>query len=681
MFNGVSQQSSLLRHPSQCELQENAWPSIATGLSKRSPTILIGKISAPLVGATAGHIIDRDATERYSLIVNAGNILINDMFTGTTRTVTAPLGTAYLTSATPEKDLTFLTVADYTFVLNKSIVTKMLPTLTTGTLAGTEQLFSDLPPTPVYPSTTARANPADGALFRIEGQPGSGFDNYYVKYNAAGDVYVESVMPGVTYKLDPATMPHKLIRNADGTFTFTEITWDNRTVGDDVSNPIPSFIGSTLSDIYFYRNRLGFLSNENLILSRAGSYYNFFSESVTTILDSDPIDASVSNVKVSLLNHAVPFNTSLLLFSDHSQFQLSGVDVLTPKTARLDPVTEFNSSSKSRPVGSGQDAFFVVENENYSSVREYFIDKFSVSNDAADITSHVPNYLPKNIIKLTTSTSVDAVLALSSDYRNVIYSYKFYWGQNEKVQSAWFKMIMDAGSNIINMELIGSRLYLIIQRTDGVFLEYMEMQAGTSCDDVGFLVHLDSRITVTGTFDAPSNTTTWALPYAYSGDLNVILGGAFVGAKGNKLGVTTRPSASTIAAYGNYTAGTVYIGKPYTMRYRFSDQHVKDQKQVSIAGGRLQLRTFTVSYDATGYFRAEVTPSYRPTQVSTYTGKKLGVSAMLIGATTIDSGEFRFPVLSKSDQVTIDLVNDSYLPSTFLSTVWEGVFTLRSRRT
>ncbi len=44
-------------------------------------------------------------------------------------------------------------------------------------------------------------------------------------------------------------------------------------MGDDDSNPYPSFIGHTLSSIFFFRNRLGLSSNENVILSESAEYF------------------------------------------------------------------------------------------------------------------------------------------------------------------------------------------------------------------------------------------------------------------------------------------------------------------------------------------------------------------------------------------------------------------------
>ena len=57
--------------------------------------------------------------------------------------------------------------------------------------------------------------------------------------------------------------------------------------------------------------------------------------------------------KVSILNHAVPFNKRLLLFSEQTQFELSGGDILTPSSVSIVPTTEFATSSKARPVPAG----------------------------------------------------------------------------------------------------------------------------------------------------------------------------------------------------------------------------------------------------------------------------------------------------------------------------------------
>ena len=121
-------------------------------------------------------------------------------------------------------------------------------------------------------------------------------DDYYVKFEAdngasgAGS-WEETVRPHnfdgsgsdpMLKGLDPATMPHALINNRNGTFSFVKLDettansannnnyWKERFVGDDVSNPFPTFTGSTIQQMFFHRNRLGLIAEEQIVMSKPG---------------------------------------------------------------------------------------------------------------------------------------------------------------------------------------------------------------------------------------------------------------------------------------------------------------------------------------------------------------------------------------------------------------------------
>ncbi|MFQ8736260.1 MAG: hypothetical protein ACLSAH_09755 [Bilophila wadsworthia] len=49
------------------------------------------------------------------------------------------------------------------------------------------------------------------------------------------------------------------------------LEWGERICGDEDSAPFPSFVGRTLNGLFFYRNRLSFISGENVVMSRSGS--------------------------------------------------------------------------------------------------------------------------------------------------------------------------------------------------------------------------------------------------------------------------------------------------------------------------------------------------------------------------------------------------------------------------
>lgn len=320
----------------------------------------------------------------------------------------------------------------------------------------------------------------EGSVHQITGDENTNFDNYYVKYD--GGVYKETFKPGLANSLDATTMPHKieLRRLTDAPtyhIVFDVIDWESRKVGDEDSASEPSFIGQTIQDVFFYRNRLGFICGDNVVLSESGEYYNFWPTTVTDVIDSDMIDVAVDSNKAISLRYATPFNKELLIFGDKAQFVMSAGDTLTPKDVSVQQSTAFEIKDV-EPVVIGPNAYFATEKNNFSTIREYYVQPDSLSNDAADITAHCPNYIPKNITKLAGSSKNDMIFALSSDTPDTIYVYNFYWQGEEKAQSAWHKWTFNHADyvHIFNIEVLGSNLLIMIERDNDTNLEIIPLE-------------------------------------------------------------------------------------------------------------------------------------------------------------------------------------------------------------
>ena len=121
------------------------------------------------------------------------------------------------------------------------------------------------------------------------------------------------------------------------------------------------------------------------------------------------------------------------------------------------------------------------------------------------------------------------------------------------------------------------------------------------------------------------------------------------------------------------------MGIPFTFKYRFSEQVIK-QDNAPVTIGRLQLRNWNIVYNDSGFFKTIVSPNKRQQSTKVFTGRNLGSQNNIIGTVSIDSGTFSFPVLSRAEEVTIDIESDSFLPCIFQSAEWEGFYTMRSRR-
>lgn len=511
----------------------------------------------------------------------------------------------------------------------------------------------------------------------IVGDNSRGQDDYYVRLSPDADgamVWKETIKGNIEVALSAATMPHQLVRQADGSFKLQQATYSNRTVGDDETNPFPSFVGQKLNDIFFHRNRLGFLSEENVIFSEAGELekFNFFRRTVLTGLDADHIDISVANNKVSILKHAVPFNESLLLFSDLTQFRLNSTDILTATTVNIDVTTQFEASLRAAPVGVGRYVFFATKKGEWSGMREYFVDTSAAVDDAADITAHVPNYLSGQVKKIAASSNEDTLLVLTDGEPDVLNVYRYYWQGQQKVQASWSKWRF-AGT-IINVEFSQSEIYLLMKYGDELSLEKITLGEDPSTPVVGWPVLLDRRQTFDELGDFYKQNNGDLLTYEDDRVVYVASDGTYfrTSAFQDALGYFMVQAL-------NGKPVVIYKGIPYALRYVFSEQVPKNGEE-PVTTGELKLRNMSLVYNDTGYFETRVTPAYRSTKISTFNGRVVNSGNNLLNESPTESGTYRFSVFAGAKECTVEIFSDHYKPCIFQSAEWEGFYTLRSRR-
>lgn len=543
---------------------------------------------------------------------------------------------------------------------------------------GKAQKFSDLP----------NYGP-QGIVIEVIGEEASSFDNYWVKFekengndlNAVG-VWKETVKPGTVLGIDASTMPHTLVRNADGSFTFKQATWGKRKCGDLETVPNPSFVGETIEDVFFHRNRFGVLTKENVVLSEAGQFFNFFRATLTALLDSDPIDVAASHVKVSLLRHAVPYSDVLLLFSDQTQFRLDGNELFTPKTVNAKPLSELASHPTIRPQTAGTSTYFLSERGGWASLIEYYIDKQIQSADTDDVSAHAPSFIPAGVRRLVASPDLDMVVVQSKGNPNALYVYKFFWSGQEKLQSAWTLWTFPNATEVVDVAFDKGNLLVLFRRGGKLSLEKMSCEQGLADTGMTYTAYLDQHVVLpTGTYDAANDRTKFTLPYDWPTGLVTVT------APGGSLppGVRLAPSqivhGPDLYFPGNISAQPMRCGVPYGSVYEFSPFFKRGQDgKLADQDGRLQLLSMSVSYAKAAYFRVEVTCEGRPTRTYPFTGRVVSDPDNVLGAIALDSGRFSFPLLSRSDRVKVRIVNDSWLPSSFVSAKWRGTWNPASRQ-
>jgi len=573
-----------------------------------------------------------------------------DTFSGT------GVNTSYYENITNASAVTGLTLTRYGSVIHIQSTDSTNFQVEVGDSHGNEHLLVFKDETPDF-----KKLPVEGPndfVIGVSGDNQKAQDDYYVKFS--NGVWKETVEPNVLIDLDASTLPHKLSKLPSGDFQFDEINYADRKVGNDDTNPFPSFVGYTIADIFFHRNRLGLLADENVIFARAGEFteFDFFRKSVLAIVDSDPIDVAVSSNKVSILKHAVPFNESLLLFSELTQFKVTADPILTPETINVANTTEFEASLVAKPAQAGKYVYFATKRGAWSGMWEYFVDTDTDVNDATETTAHVPEYLRGVITNIQASSNEDMLVAQAADDPTAIYVYRYYWSGREKLQSSWSRWVFDG--DVVGVSFNLSDIYVLIKRSNNLFLEKINL----SVDDAtvyttgNFSIHLDRRVMLeTGGLTA--------IPYV---DSNVV----YVDQTGKLI-----PLSAVAAKLAN--SEKVFAGIPFTFKYQFSEPVLK-QDNKPITTGQLHLRNYAVVYNKTAFFTVTVTPLKRAPYVRTFTGRVVGSGANILSAAAIESGTYRFGVLGHAGAVDIVLESDNHLPCIFQSAEWEGFYVLRSRR-
>ncbi len=770
---GISQQPDILRFPNQGAVQINGWSSETEGLQKRPPTTFVKYLGPEnqWAGKPAIHLINRDAVEQYFVIFDGQGVYVRDLL-GNTYTVRGYNG--YADCANPREDLRMVTVADYTFIVNRTKTIQMGSTLThTGyqslkrraiinvrggqygrtlviTINGTELARLVMPDGSQAPHVTqtdaqwiagqmatqinakagftATSGPGwimvtctadiatiktedgyanqllngfgyqvqsfsklpaqcvDGYLVEITGETTATGDNYWVRYDGAAQVWRETVKPGIIEGLDASTMPHALIRAADGQFDFRPLVWGNRSAGDDNTNPMPSFVEAKVNDVFFFRNRLGFLSGENVVMSRTSKYFDFFPASVASLSDDDPIDVAISHNRVSILKYAVPFSEQLLLWSDQAQFVLTASGIMSSKNIQLDLTTEFDVSDNARPFGIGRGVYFVSPRASYSSLKRYYaVQDVSDVKSAEDISAHVPNYVPNTVFAIHGSGTENFVTVLSDNARQAVFVYKFLYMEEQLVQQSWSHWDMGDGEEVLAATCIGSFMWLILRRGGGITLERVEFTKDTvDFSHEPYRAYMDQKFQIQPyLFDDNTYLTTIKLKDAYG--FTPTRGDFYTLGEDGDFRLHACPEGGwtgdgDLFLDGDQRSRKYIVGRKFDWVYGFSKLLIKqsadDGSTTTEDIGRLQLRRAWVNYEDSGAFDVVVDNG---SQTYTYTmaGGNLG-STIQTGQLNKGTGQFKFPVAGDARRQDVFLFSSAPVPVNIIGCGWEGNYLRRS---
>jgi hypothetical protein len=333
----------------------------------------------------------------------------------------------------------------------------------------------------------------DGFVLKVANTEDSTSDDYYVKFStdnpgvAGSGSWVETLKPDTILGFDIGTLPQGLIRKPDGNFHLGPLdgstlttssgnvdlkTWAVREVGDDDTNPIPTFNEKKINNMFFYSNRFGFLAEDAVIMSQAGDYFNFFQTSALTVADNDPIDVTASAEKPAMLKAALGQPQGLLLFAENAQFMLSSEEVaFSPATVKMNEIANYFYKSSIDPIPTGSSTIFLSETSTYTKALEMLPNSAQNRALVADITRIIPEYLSPNLI--WGSSSPNNGMVLLGDGTTEVFAFKFFNQGNERQIAGWSKWIF--GENISLCSFEDDLIWIIKKDSNRHILAKMEL--------------------------------------------------------------------------------------------------------------------------------------------------------------------------------------------------------------
>jgi len=514
-------------------------------------------------------------------------------------------------------------------------------------------------------------------------------DDYYLRFDGQNNKdgvgsWSECAKPGIAKTL--TNMPLVIQRTATTTFTVKQFTYKDREVGDDLTNPLPSFVGARINKVLFFRNRLALLSGENVITSRPGSLGtpDFFIETALTVSASDPVDISAASMFPSELFDGIETNTGLLIFSTNQQFLLAADDtVFNPDTAKLRSVSTFNYNETIAPISLGTTVAYIDNSGKFSRFNEMANIRREGEPSIVDVSKVVPTLLPKDIDLLTNSRE-NSIILMSKTGSDVVFGYRYFQVSEQRKQAAWFKWKLN---NPLTYHFIINDEYFFLD-SDYYLQSIKLVQTSTDPsivqDETDFLLHVDNHTNVSGgSFNATTNITTFSgvswlnTVTTPNHDLVVV----DTNTNSTRVGRYAKPTVSgtSFTLPGNWSGATLVIGYiyPYEVKFpRFYPTRQQGNASRADVNASLVLHRIKIHFGKIGLYETTLKRVGKPDYTEVYESTQLD-EYDVSDAPYLDEFIKTIPVYERNTNVDVILRSSHPAPATLRALAWEGDFSPR----
>lgn len=437
-------------------------------------------------------------------------------------------------------------------------------------------------------------------------------------------------------------------------------------VGDDISNPLPHFLGRSITYLGTMQDRLLVGSGPVIRASKSGDYFNFWRSTTLSQPASDPVEMYALGSEDDVIRFGTPFNRDLILYGDHGQYAISGAQPLTPTGGSLETLTRYDTNIDAAPKATGNLVFYATKRgaagSRITSVRQIQPAALAENPESRDVAEQLDGYIRGTAVEIATMTNPSVLVLRSDATRNGLYLYNYLDRGPERVIDAWHRWFW--------APLVGD-LIGITTSADGDLLAYVirkdaEGRAWIACERFSMssaksdLPYLDA-LRPQESYGSLAGLDPEVLAVAYgAGDR------AFQG-------------TYEVNRTGDWTGA--YVGADFTAGVTPTNPFPKDREGKAISFGRMTLGQVKVTVvDTGGMFIYSRLRNGETTELLEFSGFYVGLPADALGTQPVVARTFPAYIGGEVRECSYTIASNRWLPLTITQIEWAGQLFNSNRR-
>lgn len=448
----------------------------------------------------------------------------------------------------------------------------------------------------------------------------------------------------------------------------THPAFNTSTVGDNDSAPRPTFVGNKISYIGTFQSRLLIGSGGVLCVSRSDDYLNFFRTTVLTTPADDSFEMLAQGSEDDTLRFSAMYDQNLVLFGKRRQYIIDGRTPLTPTSANMPVMSNYEDVSDAPPVGAGGYIMYAKVSESATSVHQIQPGQTQNSPVSYSASSQLNHYMRGTMVEALSSTGSPSHLIVRTDgIRNGVYLFSYLDRQDGRRMDSWSLFNFNSTLGVIIGASIvpgGFLLYFLRQGPSGLFLaaDFVSLRAGLSSNP--YLDSLRPWSAVATGLGAVIPTSGDQYAVAYSDESLKRFGGVPLSARAEVIGDTVG----------------LMVGALQDAYVTPTNPYMRDSKNKAILSGRLTITKLVVALANSGGMVWEVNSKNIQRSSGSFNGRVLGDPDNIIGIEPVVTTQVSVPVGLETRDFDVTWRARKWHPFTVTACEWVGQFFNRVQR-